>query len=123
VAQRESTPFTRVGSQVQSLSRPPCLSPGKSDIFDAAIAGAICLCALARTPCQQRVEYKYSQRRRQIRVSQAGSVDLADEGGERDVPLGGDAGEFVQEGFFERKAGAVAANGDRALFDSAHDSS
>src|SRR5882762_6812196 len=27
VAQRESTPFTRVGSQVQSLSRPPAFLP------------------------------------------------------------------------------------------------
>src|SRR5579883_2942532 len=27
VAQRESTPFTREGSQVQSLSRPPCFAP------------------------------------------------------------------------------------------------
>jgi hypothetical protein len=37
VAQRESTPFTREGSQVQSLSRPP-QKPRKSRLLDGALA-------------------------------------------------------------------------------------
>src|ERR1041385_5793405 len=39
VAQRESTPFTRVGSQVQSLSRPPLPSDGKLAIGRAVAGG------------------------------------------------------------------------------------
>ena len=38
VAQRESTPFTREGSQVQSLSRPPSLGHPANDL--ATLTGA-----------------------------------------------------------------------------------
>ena len=39
VAQRESTPFTRVGSQVQSLSRPPALITENPRLSPTAIVG------------------------------------------------------------------------------------